>query len=53
MPRFTKDGHTVETAVPREAARLRSEGYKETKARTAEVRKADSQPASAGKSDSK
>lgn len=43
MPRFEKDGITVETSIPREAARLRAEGFKETKARTAEVKKADSQ----------
>lgn len=43
MPRFTRDGLTVETSIPREAARLRSEGFKETKARTAEVKKADAQ----------
>lgn len=46
MPRFTKttdDGRTIteETAVPREAARLRAEGFTEQKARTTEVRKAD------------
>ena len=43
MPRFEKDGITVETSIPREAARLRSEGFKETRARTAEVKKADAQ----------
>jgi len=43
MPRFTKGDLTVETAIPREAARLRSEGFTETKARTAEVKKADAQ----------
>jgi hypothetical protein len=42
MPRFTKDGHTVETAVATEAAELRRDGYKEEKARTAEVKAADS-----------
>lgn len=44
MPRFTsKDGqHTVETAVPTEAAELRAQGYVEAKARTAEVKAADS-----------
>jgi len=43
MPRFTKDDVTIETASPREAVRLRSQGFKETKARTVEVRKADAQ----------
>lgn len=43
MPRFTKDEITIETASPREAVRLRSQGFKEAKARTAEVRKADAQ----------
>lgn len=43
MPRFvSKDGkHTIETAVPREAAALRSQGYTEQKARTTAVREAD------------
>lgn len=46
MPRFTKttaDGKTLtrETSLPREASRLRAEGFKEQKARTAEVKKAD------------
>lgn len=43
MPRFVKDGHAVETALKTEAAQLRAEGYREQKARTAEVRKADAQ----------
>lgn len=43
MPRFTKDDAVIETANPREAVRLRSQGFKERKARTAEVRKADAQ----------
>jgi len=43
MPRFTKDDTVIETASPREAGRLRSQGFKETKARTVEVRKADAQ----------
>jgi len=46
MPRFTKesDGRTltVETAVPTEAAELRAQGWHETKAKTAEVKAADS-----------
>jgi hypothetical protein len=41
MPRFEKDGITVETSIPREAARLRSEGFKEQAARTKAVREAD------------
>jgi len=47
MPRFTKDGHTVETAVPTEAAELRRDGYKEEKARTADVKEADAAKADA------
>lgn len=51
MPRYTKqvDGKTlaVETSLPREASRLKSEGFKETKARTVAVKAAD---ADAGKS---
>jgi hypothetical protein len=44
MPRFTSpDGNvTVETAVATEAAELRAQGFKEEKARTAEVKAADS-----------
>lgn len=43
MPRFiSKDGSvTVETAVPREAAELRAQGFTEQKAKTAAVREAD------------
>lgn len=41
MPRFTKDGLTIETAVPYEAAELRRDGFTEQKARTAPVREAD------------
>lgn len=41
MPRFVKDGLTIETAVPRESADLRAQGFKEQKARTAAVREAD------------
>ena len=41
MPRFVKDDVVIETALPREAAELRSQGFTEQKARTAEVRKAD------------
>lgn len=43
MPRFIKDDVTVETAIPREAAELRAQGFKEEKARTADVRKADAE----------
>jgi len=43
MPRFTKDDVTIETASTREAVRLRSQGFKEEKARTVEVRRADAQ----------
>ena len=47
MPRFTsKDGKTtVETAVPREAAELRAQGFTEQKAKTAAVRDADAEAA--------
>lgn len=41
MPRFEKDGLTVETAVPREAAELRAQGFKETAARTKAVKTAE------------
>lgn len=53
MPRFVKDDITIETAIPREAAELRSQGFAEQKARTADVRKADAEaakPAEASKS---
>lgn len=52
MPRFTsKDGKlTVETAIPAEAARLRAEGFREQKAKTAEVREADAAKPEAPKS---
>ena len=46
MPRFTKDGLTIETAVATEAAELRAQGFTEQKARTAEVREADAAQAS-------
>lgn len=45
MPRFEKDGLTVETSNAREAAQLRAEGFAEHKARTAEVKKADAEQA--------
>ncbi|MFP3579981.1 hypothetical protein SB659_10410 [Arthrobacter sp. SIMBA_036] len=41
MPRFIKDGLTVETSVPREAAELRAQGFTEQKAKTAAVKEAD------------
>ncbi|SDK79124.1 hypothetical protein [Arthrobacter sp. ok362] len=52
MPRFTsKDGtHTVETAIPTEAAELRRDGYVEQKARTTAVKEADAVKADASKS---
>lgn len=44
MPRFVKDGHPpVESSAPRDRVNLLAQGYKEQKARTAEVRKADAQ----------
>jgi len=44
MPRFVKEGlQPIETAVPREAAELRSQGWKEQAAKTAAVREADSE----------
>lgn len=49
MPRFTKeaDGREVviETALPREAAELRSQGFKETAARTKAVKSAEADTA--------
>lgn len=49
MPRFVKEGlHPIETSVPREAAELRSQGWKEHAAKTAAVKEAD-----ASKADSK
>lgn len=41
MPRFTKDGLTIETAIPTEAAELRRDGFTEQKAKTAAVKEAD------------
>lgn len=49
MPRFTKDGLTIETAVATEAAELRRDGFVEEKARTADVREADAAKADAPK----
>ena len=42
MPRFIKDGLTIETAIATEAAELRRDGFTEQKARTAPVKAADS-----------
>jgi hypothetical protein len=50
MPRFTKGDLTIETAIPREAAELRAQGFTEYKARTAEVKEADAAKADAPKS---
>ncbi|WP_336715333.1 hypothetical protein [Arthrobacter sp. USHLN218] len=55
MPRFEKDGVAVETAIPREAAELRSQGFKESKAKTAAVKaaEAEAKPAKASTETSK
>lgn len=50
MPRFTKDGLTIETAVAAEAAELRRDGFTEEKAKTAAVKEADAAKADAPKS---
>lgn len=55
MPRFTsKDGSVViETSLPTEAAELRSQGFTESKARTAATKAADAEapnPAESAKS---
>ena len=50
MPRFIKDGLTVETSVATEAAELRRDGFTEQKARNAHVREADAVKADAPKS---
>lgn len=44
MPRFVspEGDHVIETAIPREAAQLRAEGFTEQAARTKAVREADS-----------
>jgi hypothetical protein len=48
MPRFIGPGGlTIETAIPREAAELRAQGFTEQKARTAEVKKADAEQSKA------
>ncbi|QYC54934.1 hypothetical protein SEA_POPPER_15 [Arthrobacter phage Popper] len=41
MPRFTKNGLTIETAIASEAAELRRDGFTEEKAKTAAVKEAD------------
>ena len=45
MPRFVKDDLVIETAIPREAAELRAQGFTEQKARTKDVRAADAEAA--------
>jgi len=47
VPRFvSKDGeHVIETAIPREAAELRRDGWTEHKARTKAVKQADTEAA--------
>jgi len=47
VPRFvSKDGeHVIETAIPREAASLRAQGFTEQKARTKAVKQADTEAA--------
>lgn len=47
MPRFTKDGLTIETAIASEAAELRRDGFKEEKARTVAVKSAEADAAKA------
>ncbi|MFM9430063.1 hypothetical protein [Arthrobacter sp. MP_2.3] len=49
MPRFTKDDVTVETSVPREIVELRSQGFTEHAAKTAEVKQADAEAAKSAK----
>jgi hypothetical protein len=44
-PRFVKDDLTIETAIPREAAQLRAQGFTEQKARTKAVKQADTEAA--------
>ena len=43
MPRFVKDDLTIETAIPREAAELRRDGWTEQKARTKAVKQAEAE----------
>lgn len=49
MPRFVKESGgrevVIETSLPREAAQLRAEGFKEQAARTKVVRAADAEAA--------
>lgn len=45
MPRYEKDGLVIETSVARESARLRQQGFKETKARTEAVKVTDAEKA--------
>ncbi|WP_171046680.1 hypothetical protein [Pseudarthrobacter sp. NamE5] len=41
MPRFIKNGLTIETSIASEAAELRRDGFTEQKAKTAAVKEAD------------
>jgi hypothetical protein len=43
VPRFVKDDLTIETAIPREAAQLRAQGFTEQKARTKAVKQAEAE----------
>lgn len=43
MPRFTKDDQVIETSNAVEGARLRAQGFVESKARTAGVRERDAE----------
>ena len=45
MPRFVKDDLAIETSVPTEIAELRRDGFRESKARTAEAKAADAETA--------
>lgn len=45
MPRFEKGGQVYETSVPVEIVQLRTSGWKESKARTAEVKAVDQEQA--------
>ena len=49
MPKFTKDGLTVETSLPTEAAELRRDGFKAVAAKAAPVKAADAAKTEAAK----
>lgn len=51
MPRFIKYDVVIETANPREAVRLRSQGFKEQKAPAEVVKVVDQKPAKDGPKD--